>query len=85
MLNLYETGLLLARLLGAVNLIVGIAVLIAALLIGAIGFADRSGLADNVLLGGVILYLLEYGTAALVAGIAVLLVSKRIARLASKS
>ena len=88
----YKLALAVARFLGAVNLVAGIAAMFAAatiLLIGAIAVVlPSSGGAPNPTardaLNGVMATLLIYGTLYLVVGAGILLCSRWIARTAAK-
>jgi hypothetical protein len=82
--NLYDAALMLIRVFAASNLVIGVSALAGVALIALSAIAAGTHQPPDVLLG-VLAYLADFGCAATLGGIALLLLSKRIARFASKN
>lgn len=80
--NLYEIALMLVRLFAGVNLVFGVTCLVGILLIFAPTLLMHREPPD--VLFGVVGYLADFGVAALLGGIVLSVLSKRVARYASK-
>jgi hypothetical protein len=81
--SLYEMALMLIRLFAAMYIAIGASILAAMLVIVGLN-ASIHDEDFHTLSAGVLVYLLEYGIVSLVAGIGLFLLSKTIARHASK-
>ncbi len=80
--SIYEIALMLVRLFAGMNVAVGMASLVVS--IAGAFYAVFEHIGVESLFAGVMGYLLDYGAAALLGGIAMLALSRRIARYASK-
>ena len=81
--NLYQMAHMLIRLFVAMYLVVGISALGGLILIAVVAQATGHQ-ANSILTEAIVSYLAEYGAAAFIAGLGLFLLSKKIARYASK-